>query len=275
MADEIPGPEGISSHLWMPGEPAGSLEDRVADAAVGAQEKRWARATAIMKFARQRDGTALPNAVLAHEKLASDIGQLLGLSVNEVYLAQVGHTWGELEGNWASVHCLVPEPFQRLEELPGGGADILSGADRNHLANDSEVRALPLFDAFIMNTDRHAGNILVSGGREQGSSWIYFIDHGFAFGGVVPEQQLAAETERKKLGPYIAARSPLRSFLDGLTDENRGDVLPLAKKITDLPEGDLKRLVDGLPDEVASQPVKRFLRRVLRDHVNIVREELE
>jgi hypothetical protein len=50
-----------------------------------------------------------------------------------------------------------------------------------------------------MNTDRHAGNILVSGGREQSRSWVYFIDHGFAFGGVVPEQQLAAETERSSI----------------------------------------------------------------------------
>lgn len=117
----------LSSHVWEPmAEPLERLADRAGDVGVGAQDKRNARAQALVKLPRDRSGNLLPVSILAHEKLASDFARLLELSVNEVLLTRLGPVWADLEGSWASLHVLVPEPFMRLEELkhvPWEGSD--------------------------------------------------------------------------------------------------------------------------------------------------------
>jgi hypothetical protein len=165
--------EGVlSSHVWEPRtDPGGRLAGRARDADVGVQDKTFAQATALVKHAWDRSGNPLPPSVLAHEKLAADIGLLLGLSVNEVFLLRdLGDAWEGHTGEWASLHCLVPEPFQRLEEFPDWN-DIWSGADQDTLENDAELRQIRLFDALIMNGDRHPGNVLISGGRVPDRRW--------------------------------------------------------------------------------------------------------
>jgi hypothetical protein len=266
----------LSSHVWEPiAEPLERLADRAGDAGVGVQDKRFARAQALMKLARDRNGNPLPVAILAHEKLASDFGRALGLSINEVLLSKLGPAWGDAEGSWASLHVLVPEPFERLEERPGGGQDILSGADTATLANDDEIRQMRLFDAVIMNGDRHPGNILVSGGRESGRLWAYLIDHAYAFGGAVDPAQLAAETAGKRCKTYIQDRSSLQEWWDAQDDAARAKIMPLARKIADFRDEDVKSLVRSLPEGLADGPTKRFLTRVLLHHISIVRDEID
>jgi hypothetical protein len=240
---------------------------------VGVQDKSFAQATALVKFSRDRAGNQLSPAVLAHEKLASDLGRSLGISVNEVFLLRdVGPTWGDRAGLWASLHCLVPDPFQRLEEFPEAG-DVWSGSNREFLANDDELRMLPLFDAFILNGDRHLGNVLVSGGRVTGERWAYFVDHGYAFGGDMTPDQLAEETEGKKLRRFVEAKSTMQALWDAASDEQRQAFSPLADKIAGLSDEELEGLVRCLPEEVVPKATKRFLIRLLRHHSTIVRDE--
>jgi hypothetical protein len=268
----------LSSHVWEPTEHlSAGLADRAGDVLVGAQDKRWGRALALVKLPRQRSGEPLPPSVLAHERLASEIGIGLGLSVNEVFLCRLtSPSWAELQGSWASLHCLVPEPFQRLDEMQEGVRnDLWSGADRTTLANDAEFRAVKIFDHLILNGDRHGGNILVSGGRQGGSLWAYFIDHGYAFGGPTAEAQLAEETVGDKLTPYVRERSTLKQWWHGIPDEERLELLPFARRVAGLRGTDLERMIAELPNEVSSAPTKRFLKGCLEYQVNILREEVD
>jgi hypothetical protein len=265
----------LSSHVWEPvADPGGRLTARAADAAAGVQDKSFAQATALVKLPRDRQSNPITPAVLAHEKLASDLGRKLAVSVNEVFLLrELGPSWGGRSGSWASLHCLVPEPFQRLDEFPERDA-VWSGQDRAFLENDDEFRSLPLFDALILNTDRHAGNVLVSGGRVLGKRWIYFIDHGYAFGGDVRPDQLADETQGKKLRKYVEARSTMQAVWDSATDEQKTHFAPLAERIASLSDEDIAALVRFLPDDLAPKATKRFLMRLLQHHVMIIRDEI-
>lgn len=274
MNDEVGG--GLSSHVWEPEpDPQGRLAPRAGDVAVGVQDKTFARATALVKLARDRAGTPQPQTLLAHERLAAQLARMLHLPVNEVFLVpELADGWGERAGMWGSLHCLVPEPFQRLEEFPGGN-EIWSGADRTSLANDADLRAIPLFDALIRNTDRHPGNILVSGGHVAGERWAYFIDHAYAFASTMPEEQLADETAGRKLPRYVEQLSTMQTLWDSATDEQRRAFAPLAAKIAKLRDEDVDELVRSLPDEVAAPKTKRFLLRLLRHHTTIVRDEID
>lgn len=239
------------------------------------QDKRWARAMALVKLPRDRSGQLLPPTVLASERLASELGRRLGLSVNEVLLCRLDNpAWGDAQGMWASLHCLVPEPFQRLDELPEQHfQDIWSGSDRQTLANDDELRAVRLFDQLILNGDRHGKNVLVSGGRMPGRLWAYFIDHAYAFKGPIHEAQLVEATEGKKLRRYIEEGTTLRTWWDGLPEPDQAEILPFARRIAELGDEEVKRLVRALPGEVASESVKRVMLAFLRHHVSILRAE--
>jgi hypothetical protein len=280
--DDAEGPDGrhvlASSHAWEvdPGVPE-RLADRADDPQVGAQDKRMVRAAAFLKLPRDRAGNPLPLAI-AHEVVASELAMVLELSVNEVLIQPLDDVQGEaLGGGWGSLHCLVPEPYMRLEELPAAERDaIWSGADRTILVNDHELRSIRLFDALILNGDRHQGNVLVSGGRVPGRRWAYFIDHGHAFAGPLPsEQQLADLTAGRLLKPYVESRATMQALWDGLSDEDRDELLPLARRIADLEDEMVRDVVDSLPGGVAGAAAKRFMLRVIRHGVSIVRSEIE
>jgi hypothetical protein len=268
----------LTSHIWEPTDDlAERLEARVGDAQVGAQDKRWVRAMALVKLARQRNGEPLPLSVLACERLASELGILLGLSVNEVFLCKLtSPAWGELADTWGSLHCLVPEPFQRLDELPEEiRSAIWSGVDTATLQNDDEFRAIKVFDQLILNGDRHQGNVLVSGGRHTGSLWAYFIDHGYAFAGPLHDDQIAVQTQGNRLTRFIESKSTLRAWWNSSSDEEQEVLLPFARKVTEVRDEDVRRLVWELPDEVAPPGTKRFLQRCLGYQINVLREEVD
>jgi hypothetical protein len=267
----------LSSHVWEPDDdPQGRLAPRAGDAAVGVQDKTFARATALVKLPRDRSGNALTPTLVAHERLAAQLGHMLDLPVNEVFLLpELAALWGERAGMWASLHCLVPEPFQRLEEFAGGN-DIWSGEDKTTLANDEDLRAIPLFDAFIGNTDRHPGNVLVSGGRVEAERWAYFIDHAYAFAGATTDGDLAQQIAgRGNLKRFVEQQSTMQALWDGAGEEQRAAILPLGRRIAELRDEDLDDLVRYLPDEVAPRATRRFLGRLLRHHITIVRDEIE
>jgi len=268
----------VSSHVWEPIEhPGDRLAGRAADVGEGAQDKRWAKATALIKLPRGRGGDPLPTAVLAHERLAWELGNRLSLSVNEVLLYRLDNpAWGDLQGTWASLHCLVPEPFQRLDELPDGQwQTIWNGQDRDTVANPDEIRDVKLFDHLIMNTDRHGKNVLVSGGKTPGKLWVYFIDHGYAFGGAIHEDQLLTETQGAKLRGFLQQRSQLEPWWTTMSDEERTGFLPFGRRIADLGDKEVRQLVRNLPEEVVSEPAKRYLAGLLRYQINTVRDLID
>ncbi len=270
----MPALDALRSRVWRPTEPGGSLAVRADDARQGAQDKGWASATTLMKFPRSRGGSSLPMGVLANELFASEYGRILGLSVNEVHLCRLDDPgWGDAQGSYASLHCLVPEPFKRLNELSAEQlGTIRSGTDRTILANDPEFRAVKLFDQLILNGDRHEGNVLVSGGTRPGGLWVHFIDHGYVFGQPVEDEELIRQTEGHKLDQYVGERSRFKQWLDGLGQQDRDDILPLASRITSIADADVEQLVRTLPSEVASDGYKRVMLAFLRYHIGILRE---
>ena len=89
------------------------------------------------------------------------------------------------------------------------------------------------------------------------------------------EEQIAAETEGKKLRTFIESRSTLRAWWEGLPEEEKVRLEPFAKRIAALPDDEMKRIVKSLPDEIAPPATRRFLTRCLGYQVNVLREEVE
>ena len=196
---------------------------------------------------------------LVNELLAAVLGRELGLPVPNPYLGFV--PIGALSaqkcpladgsGHLVFVSEDVGTPNLTQQVQAGGGlmASILVDVLKNWVS----LGNVYAFDAWIANTDRHPGNLLIGG---PGNIWL--IDHGHAFTG--PEWQ------PHDLDPILAYRHKLSEWLTGyLSATQKGekgrDAALFATKIAAVPvdQAAADGGVDLLLSKSAADALKDFL----------------
>ena len=203
---------------------------------------------------------------LVNELLAATIGRELGLPVPNPYLgfAPRGVLTAKMcplsngTGHLVFVSEDVGTP-NLAQQVQAGGAlvgAILVDALRNWVS----LGNLYAFDAWIANTDRHPGNLLIDGPAN-----IWLIDHGHAFTG--PQWQ------PQDLDPIRAYRHVLSEWLTGQLNatqknEKGRDAAIFATKIATVPLD--QAISDGAVDRLLSPSAAGALKDFLMKRVHHV-----
>lgn len=152
----------------------------------------------------------LDNRQLVNELLASALAKATGLPTPDAYLGLVRA--GDLpvakgpalaDGNrlvFASADVKVPNvTFQIRNEADATAKQAIVA----RVVNWSKLGDLYAFDAWIANTDRHPGNLLLSANDE-----VWLIDHGHSFTGPVwePSDLLADGSYPNRLTEWVTPR---------------------------------------------------------------------
>ncbi|WP_054301038.1 HipA family kinase [Gemmobacter sp. LW-1] len=196
---------------------------------------------------------------LVNELLAAALGRELGLPVPTPYLgfAPLGTLSAKMcplangTGHLLFVSEDVGTPNLAQQVNAGGG--LVEAILVNVLKDWISLGNLYAFDAWIANTDRHQGNLLIDGPAN-----IWLIDHGHAFTGPLWQPQ--------DLDPIRAYRHRLSEWLTGKLSptqksEKGRDAALFATKIAAVPVD--QAVVDGAVDKLlspsAAQALKDFL----------------
>ncbi len=183
---------------------------------------------------------------LANELLATTLGKELGLPVPNGYLGFAPNSVlnaRQLPVSNGTGHIVfvsedVGTPNLTQQVIRGGA--FIEALLINALRNWLNLGHLYAFDAWIANTDRHPGNLLIDGPTN-----IWLIDHGHAFTG--------HQWRPQDLDPVRAYRHRLSEWLTGhLTVEQKSskghDAAVFATKIASVPVQ--QALSDGGVDQL-------------------------
>lgn len=203
---------------------------------------------------------------LVNELLAAVLGRELGLPVPTPYLgfAPTGVLSAKMcpltngSGHLVFVSEDVGTPNLAQQVQFGGNSLGLFLVDA--LRNWVSLGNLYAFDAWIANTDRHMGNLLIDGPTN-----IWLIDHGHAFTG--PQWQ------PHDLDPVRAYSHRLSDWLTGhlsatQKSEKGRDAAVFATKIAAVPVD--QAMVDGAADRLLSPPAAAALKDFLMKRVQHV-----
>jgi hypothetical protein len=180
------------------------------------------------------------------ELVASRLAQALGLNAHDVQLFD-HETIG-----WGALAHELPRGYQDLQDLPGMN-DIVSGADRTTLANDDNIRAMPIFDAVIGNDDRHGKNSMVTLDVSRDAfprryrHWL--VDHANGFWGEIGGPDLVRSSEPYGgIHRYIEEnRNRLESALEYAYHRWWDAVDPFVRRLAQFPMSDLEAILGQVP----------------------------
>lgn len=203
---------------------------------------------------------------LVNELLAAVLGKELGLPVPNAYLGFAPN--GTLQAKHLPLangtgHLLfVSEDVctPNLAQQVTAGGPFIEALLINALRNWLKLGQLYAFDAWIANTDRHQGNLLIDGPTN-----IWLIDHGHAFTG--------HQWQLNDLDPLIAYRHRLSEWLTGhLSPAQKSskshEAAVFATKIATVPVQ--QALLDGALDMLLPPPSVFALKDFLMKRVQHV-----
>ena len=203
---------------------------------------------------------------LVNELLAATLGRELGLPIPNPYLglSPIGTMAAKMcpladgSGHLVFVSQDVGTP-NLVQQVQAGGA-VLASLLVDVLKDWVSLGNVYAFDAWIANTDRHPGNLLIGG---PGNIWL--IDHGYAFTG--PAWQ------PNDLDPILAYRHKLSEWLTGCLSatqkvEKGRDAAVFATKIAMVPVD--QAVADGGVDKLLSQSAADALKGFLMKRVQYV-----
>lgn len=167
---------------------------------------------------------------VANEKIATEIGRVLGLRIPEVLLYR-------LKGEWLTFSCFV-EQTESGEGAPEGTAAQIEEYYRN---NQSELHGMICFDVFVGNNDRKTDNLIF--GQD---GVVRLIDHANSL--------FYRHTEKVQAG--IPRLESIQEDLSAMFDKPHWFLSALASwdyvdewccRISALPSYFIESVVDSLP----------------------------
>ena len=138
------------------------------------------------------------------------------------------------------------------------------------LRNENEVFELLCFDIFILNQDRHWGNILVHGAP--GQYLLRAIDHDRAFFSIGDNLSLI-NIKNKRFWWHWVHMSNLH--LVHLSRFLHIDNLLIPHSVMDIPNEAIEFVVDSVPDRLLSEPDKDYIIAILKQRRDLLRKFLK
>nr|WP_279664827.1 HipA domain-containing protein [Ectobacillus ponti] len=259
--------------------------------ASGTREKHWM----ICPETKRRFLFKLPKSVIGEiwaEKVAAEIGKLLGLSTMETEIVRYHDKIGILLQNFVD---------HGKEEFYEGG-DLLSvvveefnphSLDGYTLDNivlslepfglQKEFIKICMFDAIIANQDRHCENWGIIQSKE-GVRLAPIYDNGASLGFNVPEaklqQYLQNETQfhgftnrAKSIIETNGKRKPkLKLLLDALKDRYPDEVKLEIDRLSRLQLEDICNICMDISEEIMAPPYKEWVMKLIRHRINWLKD---
>jgi len=178
---------------------------------------------------------------VANEKIATDIGRVLGLRIPEALLYR-------LRGEWHVFSCFV-ERTESGEGVPEGTAAELN---RYFLERPNELHGMICFDLLVGNNDRKTDNLIFS----QADTAVTLIDHANALFYRKTETASPGIARLESIEDNLSAMFDKKHwFLAGLTSWDLVD--NWCARISELPSYYVESVVENLPSELLTDAERR------------------
>lgn len=216
------------------------------------------------------------------EKVASEIGKAMGLSIMDVTLAKRDNIIAVLAKNFVNqkeefyeggdLFFTIAEDFDRYNLKYYDFFNMMNVLSRFNL--EQEFIQIPVFDALIGNQDRHCDNWGIIYG-ESGYRMAPIYDNGASLGFQLPEERIKRMLRDKKMFDAFSNRS--YSFI-GLKGKRKPRYLELLSVIKEHYPKELKEsiesthvinieliegILEGVSEEVMSEVQKQWVKKLL------------
>jgi hypothetical protein len=169
----------------------------------------------------------------ANERIAYEIGELLGLPVRPIQF----YAYHGLRGHIAWAIPQTAKPWSLVDWT------IRRNPPR-FLSQPDVLQWMFVFDVFIYNHDRHEGNVLVTEQSHYGAHNVWLIDHDLALYGIQAKWKTHRWWQPAWRDPGIYIRIPEVKGLVSRLEQ----IEPAVAAIEAIPAPAIERVVDGIRD---------------------------
>jgi len=169
----------------------------------------------------------------ANERIAYEIGELLGLPVRPIQF----YNFHGLRGHLAWAITQTAKPWSQLDWT-------IRRYPTRYLHDPDILLRMFVYDVFLYNHDRHEGNILVTERSRGGAHDVYLIDHDLALFGQYGKWRTHRWWHAAWDDPAVFIRSPdLRTVIQRFEQ-----LEPTVAAIEGIGGTRLERIIDGIID---------------------------
>jgi hypothetical protein len=191
---------------------------------------------------------------IANEKIASELGRVIGLRIPEVLLYRVGDDWHAF-----SHFILRTESGETFPE--GSAAEIAAFYEKNPV----ELHGMVCFDLFVCNNDRKPDNLVIGEDKK-----VWLIDHANALfyrpvGDIKPGIPRLVSVE----GELTAMLDKPHRFMQTMNSWNHIDMW--CERISQIPSHFTQSVIENLPEGILSNEERDYLFRFLEQRKNRMR----
>ncbi len=195
----------------------------------------------------KRNTSEYPYSV-ANEKVASELGRVIGLRIPEILLYRVADEW------LAFSHFI--RQTESGESVPAGTAAEIANFFQE---NQEELHGMICFDLFVCNNDRRTDNLILGDDNK-----VWLIDHGNSLfyrpAGAIPSGIPRLQSIRGNLAALLD--KPHR-FIEALTKWEHIDTW--CDRISQIPAHFTQLVIESLPDGILSKEERKFLFEFLEE----------
>ena len=179
---------------------------------------------------------------IANEKIASELGRVIGLRIPEVILYPV-------RGEWHAFSYYIVETESGETAPEGSASDIAAFYEEN----PAELHGMVCYDLFVCNNDRKPDNFIIGEDRK-----VWLIDHGNSLF-YRPTGVIKAGIPRLvEVDTDLAAMfDKPHGFVEAL--QSRAEVDEWCARISQIPSHFIRSVIDNLPREVLTEEEREFL----------------
>jgi hypothetical protein len=195
---------------------------------------------------------------IANEKIASELGRVIGLRIPEVLLYPLADEW------YGFSHFI--RQTESGESIPEGtAADI---ADFFSM-NPEELHGMLCFDLFVCNNDRKTDNLIVSEDKK-----VWYIDHANALF-YRPSGDIQAGIPRLRSIEHdlVAMFDKRHHFIEALTSWQH--IQMWCERISRIPSHFTRSVIENLPKAVLRHDERLYLFEFLERRKNQMRAIIE
>jgi hypothetical protein len=195
---------------------------------------------------------------VANEKIASELGRMMGLRIPEILLYRVNDDW------YAFSHFI--KQTESGESVPVGTAAEIAAYFQ---ANPAEFQCLICFDLFVCNNDRKTDNLIIGEDKK-----VWLIDHANALF-YRPTNDIKPGIERlQSINTDLTAMfdKPHR-FIEALDSWEHIDMW--CKRISQIPSHFIELIIENLPDGILTTEEREFLFEFLEERKKSIINTIE